>query len=66
MVQLSASLYLASKVNEYELVKIRDIINVVQYTLTRKKRAETEVADEDLGRDVEMIDDDEKQKKMLV
>ena len=47
-------------------LKIRDIINVVQYTLTRKKKAETEVADEDLGGDVEMIDDDEKQKKMLV
>ena len=29
LIQLCACLYLAAKVNEFELVKIRDIINVV-------------------------------------
>ena len=29
VVPMSACLYLAAKVNEYELAKIRDIINVV-------------------------------------
>ena len=33
VVPLTACLYLAAKVNEYELAKIRDIINVVQFTL---------------------------------
>ena len=30
---MSACLYLSAKVNEYEQAKIRDIINVVQFTL---------------------------------
>ena len=34
---LTACLYLAAKVNEYELAKIRDIINVVQFTLNSQK-----------------------------
>lgn len=33
MVPLTGCLYLAAKVNEYELAKIRDIINVVMFTL---------------------------------
>ena len=33
VVLMSASLYLSAKVNEHEQAKIRDIINVVQFTL---------------------------------
>ena len=37
LIQLCSCLYLAAKVNEFELVKIRDIINVVQFTLKTEK-----------------------------
>ena len=33
LLRLCACLYLSAKVNEFELVKIRDIINVVQFTM---------------------------------
>lgn len=33
LIQQCACLYLAAKVNEFELAKIRDIINVVQFTM---------------------------------
>jgi len=33
LLRLCSCLYLSAKVNEFELVKIRDIINVVQFTM---------------------------------
>ena len=42
MVPLTACLYLAAKVNEYELAKIRDIINVVMFTLKTQQDPEDE------------------------
>jgi len=53
LIQLCACLYLAAKVNEFELVKIRDIINVVQFTTMKTIEAEIP----EVQGDEEMLDE---------
>ena len=48
LIQLCACLYLAAKVNEFELVKIRDIINVVQFTMLSPESTLDQMEDSDL------------------
>ena len=63
LIQLCSCLYLAAKVNEFELVKIRDIINVVQFTLTTESNKAAlniqEIEDE------EMLDEQARHKQLL-
>ena len=55
LIQLCACLYLAAKVNEFELVKIRDIINVVQFTMTQGVYDPQQQGDD--AEDEDMLDD---------
>ena len=65
LIELCSCLYLAAKVNEFELVKIRDIINVVQFTLTTESnKASLNLQEQrsNLFEDEEMLDEQARHK----
>ena len=65
LIQLCACLFLSAKVNEFELVKIRDIINVVQFTMNQAKEPASITDLTQDGEDSEMMDEQARHKQLL-